>query len=101
MSGTHALMARLLYGSGLRLMECVRLRAATSKTSLTKQQNQGSVTGTAVTLKSEMLERGILVARRAGRAQPEGRGTQLTESVAGLRQKVALRPDSVAGLQQR
>ena len=27
MSGTHALMARLLYGSGLRLMECVRLRA--------------------------------------------------------------------------
>lgn len=24
--GTHALMARLLYGSGLRLMECVRLR---------------------------------------------------------------------------
>ncbi len=27
MSGTHALMARLLYGSGLRLMESVRLRA--------------------------------------------------------------------------
>ncbi|HVF09861.1 MAG TPA: integron integrase [Abditibacteriaceae bacterium] len=26
MSGTHHLMARLLYGSGLRLMECVRLR---------------------------------------------------------------------------
>ena len=26
MSGTHLLMARLLYGSGLRLMECVRLR---------------------------------------------------------------------------
>jgi len=25
--GTHLLMARLLYGSGLRLMECVRLRA--------------------------------------------------------------------------
>ncbi len=25
-SGTHALMAKLLYGSGLRLMECVRLR---------------------------------------------------------------------------
>lgn len=24
--GTHALMAKLLYGSGLRLMECVRLR---------------------------------------------------------------------------
>ncbi len=26
MEGTHALMAKLLYGSGLRLMECVRLR---------------------------------------------------------------------------
>lgn len=26
MSGKHALMARLLYGSGLRLMECIRLR---------------------------------------------------------------------------
>jgi len=26
MSGIHALMARLLYGSGMRLMECVRLR---------------------------------------------------------------------------
>ena len=26
MQGTHALMAKLLYGSGLRLMECVRLR---------------------------------------------------------------------------
>jgi integron integrase len=26
MHGTHALMAKLLYGSGLRLMECVRLR---------------------------------------------------------------------------
>lgn len=26
MSGTHQLMARLLYGSGLRLMECLRLR---------------------------------------------------------------------------
>jgi integron integrase len=26
MSGTHLLMARLMYGSGLRLMECVRLR---------------------------------------------------------------------------
>jgi integron integrase len=26
MDGTHALMARLLYGSGMRLMECVRLR---------------------------------------------------------------------------
>jgi site-specific recombinase XerD len=26
MSGTHRLMAQLLYGSGLRLMECVRLR---------------------------------------------------------------------------
>lgn len=26
MTGTHQLMARLLYGSGLRLMECVRLR---------------------------------------------------------------------------
>ncbi len=26
MTGTHALMAGLLYGSGLRLMECVRLR---------------------------------------------------------------------------
>jgi len=25
-SGTHSLMARLLYGSGLRLMECIRLR---------------------------------------------------------------------------
>ena len=25
-NGTHALMAKLLYGSGLRLMECVRLR---------------------------------------------------------------------------
>ena len=25
-TGTHALMAKLLYGSGLRLMECVRLR---------------------------------------------------------------------------
>ena len=25
-SGTHALMAKLLYGAGLRLMECVRLR---------------------------------------------------------------------------
>jgi len=25
-SGTHALMAKLLYGSGLRLMECIRLR---------------------------------------------------------------------------
>ena len=24
--GTHALMAKILYGSGLRLMECVRLR---------------------------------------------------------------------------
>lgn len=26
MKGTHLLMARLLYGSGLRLMECIRLR---------------------------------------------------------------------------
>ncbi len=26
MSGTHQLMAKLLYGCGLRLMECVRLR---------------------------------------------------------------------------
>src|SRR5438093_146595 len=26
MSGTHQLMARLLYGTGMRLMECVRLR---------------------------------------------------------------------------
>ncbi len=26
MSGTHALMAKLLYGGGLRLMECIRLR---------------------------------------------------------------------------
>ncbi len=26
MSGTHALMARLLYGTGMRLMECLRLR---------------------------------------------------------------------------
>ena len=26
MQGTHALMARLLYGAGLRLMECIRLR---------------------------------------------------------------------------
>ncbi len=26
MEGTHALMARLLYGSGMRLMECIRLR---------------------------------------------------------------------------
>jgi integron integrase len=26
MTGTHGLMARLIYGSGLRLMECVRLR---------------------------------------------------------------------------
>lgn len=26
MDGTHALMARLLYGTGMRLMECVRLR---------------------------------------------------------------------------
>lgn len=26
LSGTHALMAQILYGSGLRLMECVRLR---------------------------------------------------------------------------
>jgi integrase len=25
-SGTHALMAKLLYGAGLRLMECIRLR---------------------------------------------------------------------------
>jgi len=24
--GTHTLMAKILYGSGLRLMECVRLR---------------------------------------------------------------------------
>jgi len=26
MKGKHALMAKLLYGGGLRLMECVRLR---------------------------------------------------------------------------
>ena len=26
MNGTHALMAKLLYGAGLRLMECIRLR---------------------------------------------------------------------------
>ena len=26
LQGTHRLMAQLLYGSGLRLMECVRLR---------------------------------------------------------------------------
>lgn len=26
LSGTHRLMAKLLYGSGLRLMECLRLR---------------------------------------------------------------------------
>jgi integrase len=26
MSGTHQLMAKLLYGGGLRLMECIRLR---------------------------------------------------------------------------
>ena len=26
MKGTHLLMAKLLYGGGLRLMECVRLR---------------------------------------------------------------------------
>jgi site-specific recombinase XerD len=27
MKGTHALMARLLYGTGMRLMECMKLRA--------------------------------------------------------------------------
>ncbi len=26
MTGTHALMSKLLYGAGLRLMECIRLR---------------------------------------------------------------------------
>jgi integrase len=26
MSGTHQLLAKLLYGSGLRLIECLRLR---------------------------------------------------------------------------
>lgn len=26
MQGLHLLMAKLLYGSGLRLMECIRLR---------------------------------------------------------------------------
>lgn len=26
MDGVHGLMARLLYGTGMRLMECVRLR---------------------------------------------------------------------------
>lgn len=26
MEGTHALMARLMYGTGMRLVECVRLR---------------------------------------------------------------------------
>ena len=26
MQGLHLMMARLLYGSGLRLMECIRLR---------------------------------------------------------------------------
>ena len=26
MNGTHLTMAKLLYGSGLRLMECIRLR---------------------------------------------------------------------------
>jgi site-specific recombinase XerD len=26
MQGTHALMAKLLYGAGLRLMECIRVR---------------------------------------------------------------------------
>ena len=26
MTGVHGLMARLLYGTGMRLMECVRLR---------------------------------------------------------------------------
>jgi integrase len=26
MEGAHGLMARLLYGTGMRLMECVRLR---------------------------------------------------------------------------
>lgn len=26
MDGLHGLMARLLYGTGMRLMECVRLR---------------------------------------------------------------------------
>ncbi len=26
MEGVHALMARLLYGTGMRLMECLRLR---------------------------------------------------------------------------
>lgn len=30
MSGTHQLMAKLLYGSGLRLMECIRLRVKDS-----------------------------------------------------------------------
>ena len=27
MKGTHLLMAKLLYGAGLRLMECIRLRS--------------------------------------------------------------------------
>ncbi len=26
MKGTHLLMAKLIYGSGIRLMECIRLR---------------------------------------------------------------------------
>lgn len=28
LSGTHQLMAKLLYGSGIRLMECIRLRVS-------------------------------------------------------------------------
>jgi site-specific recombinase XerD len=35
-SGTHRLMARLLYGTGMRLMECVRLRVK----DLALEQNQ-------------------------------------------------------------
>ena len=48
-----------------------------------------------------MLERGILVARRAGRAQPEGRGTQLPECVAGHRKQAADSRHNLAGLRQR
>jgi integrase len=36
MDGVYGLMARLLYGTGMRLMECVRLRAIVSASSTPK-----------------------------------------------------------------
>jgi len=41
LSGTHQLMARLIYGSGVRLMECLRLRVKLQQEGLPRPRSGG------------------------------------------------------------